>query len=306
MNRNNGRPVLALAFILAGTSPVAGRLLAGELEPFTLAAAGLGLLLAAALPLRARAFLHTARRLRAADWRMLVMQALLGIVLFRALLFLGLQSTGAAEAGILTGAAPAITALLAWLFLREQLTARRIVGIAAAAAGIALLQGAGLQPGGISLQHLAGNAFVLAAAASEATFNILARKYGAGSLEGLRPGIQALLVAAMAFLLCLLPASLEHPVRSLQVLGAEEWAALAWYGWIVTWLSFTLFYAGVRRCDAYTVAAFSGLLPLTSMILSALLLGERVNVYQWTGGAVVMAGIGMLGALPGTRQSRPR
>lgn len=49
-------------------------------------------------------------------------QSLFGSFLFRVFLTEGLQHIGTAEAGIITGATPAITALLTWVMLREKLT----------------------------------------------------------------------------------------------------------------------------------------------------------------------------------------
>lgn len=42
-------------------------------------------------------------------------------------------------------------------------------------------------------------------------------------------------------------------------------------------------------------AAFSGMMPLTAMLLSVTLLGEAAGWTQWIGGALVMLGMALIG-----------
>ncbi len=129
-------------------------------------------------------------------------------------------------------------------------------------------------------------------------FNIVCRtsvlkKAKSGNL--LDPMVQTTLVTACALLLCLIPALFEEPVARLSHLGFVSWMALIWYGVFVTALAYLCWYAGIKRSGAFTAAAFSGLMPLTSMVLSALLLREQPGLFQWLGGACVIAGMVMIG-----------
>nr|WP_092067849.1 DMT family transporter [Dendrosporobacter quercicolus]NSL46810.1 EamA family transporter [Dendrosporobacter quercicolus DSM 1736]SDL64726.1 Permease of the drug/metabolite transporter (DMT) superfamily [Dendrosporobacter quercicolus] len=298
MSEIKGKFFLLLAFSLAGTSVVTARMLAEKLNSFTITAVSLGLLLLCLLPVYANKTAKTIRLLKITDWRMLLLQALFGIFLFRIFLLFGVHLTSTVEAGILTGAAPAITALLAWTFLKEPLSGKTILGIACTIAGIALLQGLNLQGVGFSRDHFWGNALILCAAASESTFNVIARKQGAKGCSTrlpMQPMVQMLLVSAIAFVFCLFPALFEQPLPSIQAIGREEWAALVWYGLVVTALAFIFYYAGVQRCDAYTIAAFSGMMPLTSMLLSVSLFSERIGYVQWAGGILIISSMLLIG-----------
>lgn len=110
----------------------------------------------------------------------------------------------------------------------------------------------------------------------------------------IHPVVQMLIVSTIAFGLSLVPALLEHPFVALQAIGVKEWLALVWYGLIVTALAFVFFYSGVKRCDAYTTAAFSGMIPLTSMLLSLLLLRETAGLAQWVGGFLIVSSMLMI------------
>lgn len=111
----------------------------------------------------------------------------------------------------------------------------------------------------------------------------------------IHPVVQTLIVSTIAFALSLAPALVEQPFWALQKIGLTEWIALIWYGLVVTALAFVFFYAGVKRCDAYTTAAFSGMIPLTSLLLSILLLRETIGLVQWTGGFLIVSSMLMIG-----------
>jgi len=72
--------------------------------------------------------------------------------------------------------------------------------------------------------------------------------------------------------------------------------ALLWYGLFVTALGFIFWYAGIKRCGAFTAAAFSGMMPFTSMLLSIILLSEHPGWQQWSGGILIIAGTTLIGS----------
>lgn len=299
MQNLTGMLFLTGAFSLAGTSVIAGRFVTGDLGTFTIAAASLFFALLGLLPLCGRNLTRCVRGMAGPEWRLLVWQALFGIFLFRVFLLQGLVRTSAGEAGILTGVTPAVTALIAWLILKEPLPRQRLLGIAGTVAGILVLEGILTPAAGITRGHFLGNALVVCAGLCESVFNILSRlhslKAATRRTPALDPLVQTTLVVFLALLLCLGPALLEQPGVSLAALGLTGWAALVWYGLFVTALAFICWYAGIKRCDAAVAAAFSGMMPLTALLLSVVLLGERPTWQQWLGGALVMLGMVLAG-----------
>ena len=302
MQSFTGRLYLAGAFILAGSSVVAARYLSGRLGVFTIAAASLLLALLALLTISGRSMHRALRSITCQDWVAILFQAICGMFLFRIFLLNGLRYTSAGEAGLLTGATPALTALLAISFLKEPLYKTRIFGIASTITGIWLIQGMFDYGSGLSKQHLVGNLLVLAAAMCESLFSVLSRfgsiRKSISENEGLSSIIQTTLVTGVALTLCLGPALLEHPGSALLSLRSLEWLALSWYGLVVTALGYILWYAGIKRCDASVAAAFSGLMPFTSLCLSIALLGEHPSGQQCLGGSMVALGMIFSGVDP--------
>ena len=286
------------AFTLAGTSVVCARFVSGTLGTFTITAVSMAFALLFLLPLCGRRIAAIVRGMTAGDWLNTGLQALIGIFLFRFFLLNGVARTSAAEAGILTGATPAITALLAWTLLKERVSVFSAAGVAATVFGVLLIQGL-LTPGQkLSSDHFWGNMLVLCAAASESVFNVMSRVFavkGEARQRQTDPTVQTALVSAFALVLCLVLALFEHPIGRLIALTAGGWLALGWYGVFVTALAFICWYAGIKRSPASMAAAFSGMMPLTAMLLSVTLLGEAAGLTQWIGGALVMLGMALIG-----------
>lgn len=299
MNRLNGKLYLTFAFSLAGTSVISARFVTGKLGAFTITAVSLLFALFFLVPLCGKQLVRYIQLMSFRNFLFLSLQALCGIFLFRMFLLSGLNYTSAGEAGILTGATPAITAFLAMVVLRESVSGRKLAGILCTVGGILIIQGV-LAPGNsLSLEHIGGNMLVLCAAACESVFNTLSRisavKAGADLKEALSPIAQTAIVSAIALILCLIPAMFEHPLKNLSEIGLIEWTALLWYGVFVTALAFICWYSGIKRCGAFTAAAFSGMMPVTSMLLSIIVLGESVGYQQWLGGFFVVVGMIQIG-----------
>ncbi len=289
-----GKCLVAAAFVLAGSSVVAARYITAYLPPYTITFLSLAFAAATVLPFYGGAIVDAIGRLGPRRWRLVFLQALLGIALFRVFLTFGLQRISAAEAGIVTGAAPALTALFAVAMLRERLTLRKAAGVFLTMLGMLIVQAF---PSGTTLLNrdsVVGYMLVFAATACEALFAVLSRRMhleNPGGEEELHPVAHAGVVSAIALVLCLVPMLTEAPTVDLSDVPISGWLALVWYGAVVTILAFACMFAGARVCDGYTISAFTGIIPLSSLLLSVALLGNEVLPHQWFGCMVIVIAI---------------
>lgn len=298
MESLKGSFYLFLAFTFAGSSVVSARIVSDTLGVFTITALSLAFAFLFLLPICRKKLLDAVRGMAMGNILMMVLQALFGIFLFRILLINGLTLTSASEAGLLTGATPAITVILAALFLREPVNKRSLMGITSTVTGILLIHGLLGSDRLLQTGHLTGNLLVLGAAACESLFNVISRTAAIkGAFQGrpVDPIVQTTLVSFIALILCIVPAMLEEPLQGVLGMGVKEWLALVWYGVFVTALAFICWYAGIKRCPASAAAAFSGMMPFTSLILSVLMLGEKAGWHEWAGGMLVIFGMILIG-----------
>jgi drug/metabolite transporter (DMT)-like permease len=294
------------AFTLAGTSVIAGRFVSGKLGVFTITAVSLFFALMFLLPVYFQKIKQAVITLTPKGYLFLAVQALCGIFLFRMFLLSGLTKTSSGEAGILTSATPAITAVLAMVFLKERAESKKIAGIGLTITGVLLIQGLLAPNSAFSMSHFGGNMLVICAAACEALFNTFSRAFASkgakSSLPKVEPPVQTAIVSFMALILCLIPAMKEQPVQRLYAIGLAEWLAVMWYGLFVTALAFICWYEGIRRCGALTAAAYSGMMPFTSALLSVVILHERPDIMMLAGGLLILGGMVLLSRGAGRRK----
>jgi drug/metabolite transporter (DMT)-like permease len=69
------------------------------------------------------------------------------------------------------------------------------------------------------------------------------------------------------------------------------WSAVAFLGLCGTALAFTWYAEGVQRIGATRSAAFINLVPVSAVVLAALLFDERLGIAVLAGGALVVAGV---------------
>ncbi|MFV0347949.1 MAG: DMT family transporter [Halodesulfovibrio sp.] len=298
---------LALAMSIAGSAVVAGKLLVGSVPVFLAAEMGLGTGLLVMLPQ-----LWLRRETAALDGRThvtLALQALCGIALYRVCTFEGLRFTSAASAGLMSSAAPAVIGLLAWGMLRERPPLRRIAGIACVSLGLAAinispfltaqttgLEGAG-DTGGEVWRTLLGNGLVLTAVLCEAAFSVLSK----ARCRPMSPLRRTTLVSLYAFAMLLPMTLFEARDFDFSMLSGAAMAGIAYYGVAVSYLSYVLWFRGIAHVPASAAAAFTGLVPLSGVALSWLVLGEQILLTHLAGLVCVTAGIWLSCAAKGAQ-----
>jgi drug/metabolite transporter (DMT)-like permease len=113
-----------------------------------------------------------------------------------------------------------------------------------------------------------------------------------------RRGTRSLSPLAMTFgasltgwLMLTTAALLQGSLFSLAETTWRGWSAIVFLGLFGTALAFTWYAEAVQRIGATRSAAFINLVPVSAVILGAVLLDERLGVAVLAGGALVIAGV---------------
>lgn len=228
------------------------------------------------------------RRFSRREGLVLFAQAFTGVFLFNVCLFYGVRLTSAAEAGIITSTTPAVVGLVAVVVLRERLTRTAAAGIGLAVVGVLAIEVLG---GGASADRgsnpLLGNLLVLGATVGEALFTILGRAVS----DGVSPLAITTVVSVLGCVMFLPFAAYDLASLDPASVRPTTLAAIGYYGLVVTVLAFVLWFRGVSEVPARTAGAFTGVLPVSAVVLSYLLLGERFRLSHPIGIACVLSGI---------------
>lgn len=294
-----GQLLCSLAMVLVGSTVVVSKIIGQDIEPFLATA----LRHAAALPVFLLLMWGSGAPFPRVSWRdaaLLLVQAAAGSVGYSVLLIHGVGLASASDASIVSGTLPAVSALFAMAFLGERPGLRLLLSIALATAGVMALA---MSPDASTQAsaRLQGIALVLGAIACEAVF-ILANKRLSQPVPALA---LSTMMCAGGLLLSLVPAWFAMQA-SPSSLSTPALLGVAYYAWVPTVGGFLLWYAGSARTTGARASLATVWLPVSALLLSALILGESIHVWQWVGlGCVVLAiVIAFRGALRPSTPSR--
>lgn len=272
---------LSLAMVLVGSTVVASKVIASGLPPFTATA----LRFAIALPLFLLLMRITATpwpRLAKGDWRILLLQAGAGSVGYTTLLISGLKLTPAADAGVIIGTLPAVSAAIAVLVLGERPDRLVLLAIALAAAGVLAIV-VPSDAGGA--RSLVGSALIFGAVVCEGLFILLGKRLEAE----VPPLVLSTLMAGLGGAIAIPFAVAELPLAGAAT--APALVAVAYYALVPTVAGFLLWYAGLAKVSGTEASVFTALAPVSAVLLAPAVLGEPIVAKQTIGIACVLSAV---------------
>ncbi|GLP97883.1 DMT family transporter [Paraferrimonas sedimenticola] len=220
---------------------------------------------------------------RQGDWKVLVIMSACEPCLYFIFESQALLYTSATQAGMMTAMAPVLTAAVAFVFLGERLTRRNGLGFGLAAIGVIWLTLAGSED-----QHapnpLLGNTLELLAMLCAAVYGVclklLSKRYSALTLTSLQAAVGSLFFVPLAAV-----------SEQTWVLDWSGIGAIVYLGACVTLGAYLLYNYAVSQIPLTQAVIYVNLIPVFTAIMAMLLLGERLNGYQWLAAILVMAGV---------------
>ncbi len=229
------------------------------------------------------------RRLRVKDKKhelYFAAAGLCGITLYYLLENIALTYTFASNVGVIIAAAPFFTAIFAHLLLDgEKLRLRFFVGFAVAIAGISLIGFNGTQ-----LQlNPAGDVLAVLAAAAWAIYSVLLRK-----ISGFRyNAIQSTRRVFLYGLIFMIPALFIFGVDLTFEVFAEPAVILniLFLGLGASALCFVAWSSAVNTLGAVKTSVYIYMVPVITVVTSAIILNENITVMAAAGTALTLAGL---------------
>ncbi len=281
--------VLVLATLFMGSSFVAGKVLLAKVPPFPLVAWRFVLAAAALLPLAIRDGLVPPR----SAWAGIIAVGLLQTTLLMGLLFLALESISASAASILLFTAPIWVALLARTVLGETLRPSQAAGLALGVAGVAL---ATRKADGIGA--LTGDLLALGSAFAFASATIVAKRLRA-PVPASTLTFWQMLIGALGLFLIAAATGQTWPAG----LTAAEWGWFVWLAVPASSGSFGLWFLALQWGGASRTSAFLFLAPLFTVLISYVVLAERLTALQLAGGILVGVALWLVNRAPRQRRA---
>lgn len=214
-----------------------------------------------------------------------LLSIVLGLLHF-SMMFTGLKTIDAATAAISIQLQVPFAALIATFVFGETIGWRRILGMAIAFAGVAIIAGEPRLDG----QYLALS-LVIGAALVWAVANILVKKLG--PIDGSQiNGWMALFAAPQLFVASFV---LENGQwAALQAADLTLGLVLLYQSVLVVVVGYGAWYAMMKRYDVNVFMPFTLLVPLFGVLSGVVVLGEQLTPALLIGGALTIVGVGIV------------
>ena len=285
---------LTLAMTIVGSSLVVGKIVTSTFPVFLASCLSLFVASVIFIPLLWQSE-GKFPKLKKKDLLIISLQALIGTFLYRIFLLYGLRYINAAESGIITSTTSAAIAVFSYLLLREQLKSNKILGVIFSVMGVLVINiGFNQNTVGQNPTLVLGVLLIFASVIAEALFSVLAKFVS----NDVKPTTMAAFITIFSFFMFLPFAIYEGTTFDLTSLRFTDWLPIFYYGAFVTVISFSLWFKGLAKVEASTAGIFLGIVPVSSVVLSYIILRESFSWSHIAGALFVIIGILLISKEP--------
>jgi drug/metabolite transporter (DMT)-like permease len=224
------------------------------------------------------------QRFEPSELRRLLLLGVVGIGANQVFFVMGLGHTSVGHASILIAFSPIMVLLLATLHGQERLDARKMAGMAVAAAGAILLQS---EAGQGREASILGDVLILLASLTFSYYTVIGKNVTARH-DTLTMNTIAYAGSAVALAPLTLWQSAGFDYGAVSMAG---WLSLLYMALFPSLIAYMIFYYALTWIPASRLAAFAYLQPFLTMTMAVALLGDPISKSLATGGAMVLAGV---------------
>ncbi len=212
--------------------------------------------------------------------------ALLGAFPAQVFMTWGTQYSLASNAAILSLSLPVITALFAFLLLREKMTGIRWISFIIAIIGVFLCSTGDVKQVDFTSRYAIGNILIFISIIGSAYYNVICKKIGTRYTEA-----QLLFYSNISLLILIFPLVLifeSNVFSTIPDFTRQTWIGMSLLGVFHNFLSMIIFFKALKMLEATQVALSNYLITFMGLPIAAIWLGEKLNSGAIVGGVLVL------------------
>lgn len=278
--------LLVIAALLWGGNFVIGRGFAATMPPFTLAFIRWVIAFLFFLPFAKNEVIANIP-LWKKEWKTLFWMSLTGIVGFNTLLYIAVHYTTSINAALINAPTPALIALLSFVFLKETVQTRHMIGIVFSIIGVTWIVSRGSLEALLSFSINKGELWMLVAITSWSIYSVIVKKN-----TGRLPAAGSFLVTIMIGMIILAPfAVYEWIVDKPMTITFTSILGFLYIGIFASIVAFLSWNKAVAEIGPGKAAPFLNLIPVFASIFAITFIGETLNSAQLIGGVITIFGV---------------
>lgn len=219
------------------------------------------------------------------DWLFVIITGGIGIILHQLIQLTGLKVTSATNTGWILTLNPPVAGILGWLLLRERVTVQKLIGLAIAMLGVALLISKG-HLSELSLVRNWGDTLALISIGTWSIYIIM--------LKARLTSYEPLAISAFHMLLGFVFFSVIGGAQFVQEAGsmtATEWSIAIAIGVLPSGLAYYWWTTGLRRLSVIDISMFLFIEAIIASLTGWAVLGESFTALMVLATAVIIFGV---------------
>lgn len=225
-----------------------------------------------------------------------IISSLLNVVLFFGLQIYGLKMMSSGLFSVLVYLQPVLVALFAWIWLGEQMSVLKAIGLGFGILGVAAISTRG------EAGHMSGLGVILGIGTS------VSWALGTVYVKRVSSVVHFMWLAAMQCMIggiiLIFAGSLVEPWNAIHW-SPVYWAGMGYSSILGVAGSWILYFTLVRSGEASVVTSYTFLVPIVSVLAGMLFLHESFTLYLWFGLIFIGISIGMVNLKPKSSRMKP-
>ena len=217
----------------------------------------------------------------------LLLLGLIGNLIYQWLFIVGINLTFAANAAVMLGTIPIWVALSSHLFSIEMMNRFKTIGVVLAFAGLAVIIVFGENPISFGSDTFLGDITIISAAVIWALYTLYSKKH-LTRYTPLQYSAMMTSIGAVSLTLLAIPHFGDTDC------GTVSYAAMGgafFSGMLAIGLAYLIWNNGIKVVGAVRSSTYQNLVPVIGLISGVVLLKENLEILQYVGATIVIAGI---------------
>jgi drug/metabolite transporter (DMT)-like permease len=226
------------------------------------------------------------KKRKLSDLKIFALLALLGQFPAQVLLTIGTQQSTASNGSIISLSLPVVSALLAFVFLKEKMNKIRWISFAIAIVGVALCSKKDISSTDFSSNYIIGNLLIFSGILGSAFYNTICKKIATDYTE------MEMLFYSYIFMVVLLFPFVWHyegnVLKNITSFSTNTWIGLSLLTIFHNFLSMILFFVALKNLEAIQVALSNFLITFFGLPIAIFFLSEKLHPLAIVGGLLVL------------------
>ena len=221
------------------------------------------------------------------DIPLMIKLGLIGMVGYHVFFFMALKFTSATNSSLIGATNPIITTIIAAIFLKSKIEKKHIISMICSFTGVMLIVTGGDLSNILNLDVNKGDFIMILAVICWASYSLMSKD----ALKKYSP----IKVTSYAFLVCiitLLPfVFLEKPWEFIPKVSALGWASVLYMSVFASVCGYLIQQISIKNIGPLKTNLYINLVPVFSMILAAVMLGEQITIVKIIAAVFIVSSI---------------